>query len=618
VKLRTTLILLVLVLALGAFLVLVADRQPTSEEYLAAKYNLFPPTEWRGPADPMQRALSEVATMLRLEKDAHVLVAFRDDVNSPWRVGLSEPGGSLIRGKSFRADPKQIATILDAVEALRAITTIVSEDAASNDQKEYGLGASTQSIAIGTDEKHMAVSFGDRTPDGNSIYAIREGLENRIYVVADGALVLLDLSVNQLRDKMVFRADWPKVDRVELVRATTPPLVCRKTHDDWRLEQPIADRANNAAMMHWFRGLAGIEIPIEDLLDEDGTDTHDDPYGFGSPALTLSLQQGETATTLLVGKESPGNTNKYYAKLKGEPGIFLLPAQVLDTIPRRSMDLRTRQALHFDPTQVSGVEIEIADGPESRLAHRDGVWQMLEPKNITPDTERVEIFFADLLDLHIERWIDNPTETQIAECGLKNPQAVVTLFFQDGSMPQAIHFGNLEGSGILCSARMEETGPIVFVPTGLLKALREGPNIFVAKTVLRFDPTEAQRLRIVRPGDAIIMEYDYEENLWQITQPVKTKAKAIAVSDLLWNLCRLEAKSVVAERADDLSPYGLDRPRLTVGIRLKSEPNSETILLIGSETEHNRVYAMVEGKSRVFAISKTIADSAMTGFADEE
>ena len=74
-------------------------------------------------------------------------------------------------------------------------------------------------------------------------------------------------------------------------------------------------------------------------------------------------------------------------------------------------------------------------------------------------------------------------------------------------------------------------------------------------------------------------------------------------------LSSLDAEKVVAEKAADLAPYGLDKPRITATITViadEEDKEDEThTVLIGSESEDAN-YAKVEGREVVFTVRNTV------------
>jgi Domain of unknown function (DUF4340) len=90
---------------------------------------------------------------------------------------------------------------------------------------------------------------------------------------------------------------------------------------------------------------------------------------------------------------------------------------------------------------------------------------------------------------------------------------------------------------------------------------------------------------------------------WQITSPTSLPADQGAVSSLLGTFSSLSAERVVEDKANSLSPYGLDPPRLEVSLTEKQ--NRTQRLLLGDETPAgNGMYAKLDGDARVFTIPK--------------
>lgn len=93
-----------------------------------------------------------------------------------------------------------------------------------------------------------------------------------------------------------------------------------------------------------------------------------------------------------------------------------------------------------------------------------------------------------------------------------------------------------------------------------------------------------------------------ESGKWRMTEPKPLPADQDAVSSMVTSLASLNADKVIEEKADDLKPYGLTDPTLTVTIKRKDGKSDE--LLIGDDTPTGSgAYAKLPNDPRVFTIA---------------
>jgi hypothetical protein len=93
-----------------------------------------------------------------------------------------------------------------------------------------------------------------------------------------------------------------------------------------------------------------------------------------------------------------------------------------------------------------------------------------------------------------------------------------------------------------------------------------------------------------------------EGGKWRITEPKPLPADQDAVSSMVTSLSSLNADKVIEEKADDLKPYGLADPTLTVQVKRKDGKTDE--VLIGNDTPTGSgAYAKLAKDPRVFTIA---------------
>jgi hypothetical protein len=103
---------------------------------------------------------------------------------------------------------------------------------------------------------------------------------------------------------------------------------------------------------------------------------------------------------------------------------------------------------------------------------------------------------------------------------------------------------------------------------------------------------------------------DKADARWRLTEPFEGNVDVTAVVGLASSVATLEMQRVVAEPEDDvaLATFGLDEPRITVGVATTS--GTDTSLLIGARTPTGGdVYATLAGSNRVFLMSGYLDDT---------
>ncbi len=97
------------------------------------------------------------------------------------------------------------------------------------------------------------------------------------------------------------------------------------------------------------------------------------------------------------------------------------------------------------------------------------------------------------------------------------------------------------------------------------------------------------------------IELDDVQGAWKIVKPAVLDVKKSNLDDLLYSLSNLSSERVIEEHAGDLSPYGLDKPLVTVRFTLSTGEVRE--LYLGNMTPAaDSYYLMLKGDPRVFTV----------------
>ncbi len=631
-KFRTTIILLVLVIGLGAFLLIYTARQPSTRTFKEEQSRLFAGSEFQEPGASSQWGLSDLATKLELRHGAAVIELERpaEGLKREWRI---------VSPLSVPADSGVVTSILGEIEFLKVTRRLAPEKGQPLDLKSYGLDPPERSITFGVRERSWTLNVGGKTPDGQSTYVARADAAT-VCVVPVSLLQKASEEINDLRDKAVLRFDKAAVTGVELIPAGGTALTLSKEATGWRLVGGVQDEADAESVARLLDTLAGLRVDASDFIAEGGGSRAAE-FGLDKPRFKLAVLEGNAGSALLFGADVKANPDKCYAEREGDNSVFALNKQAADGLMKSAADLRSRVALNFNPDEVTEITIEpaaepakpatsTADKPATgesmagkpatnpagkpeqtiRLVHPKDRWTMEEPAGVTVDPERVELFLNDLHNLDVADWVDNPPPERVAECGLAAPQMTITLRTGPDAAPCTIRFGKPAERPETCYARRGDQGPILIVPNEQLDSLAAGYLLFISRTMLQFSKEDALAVRVVRPGGAVALEQ--RNGRWTVVAPAPGEANLPRVENLLYGLAFLDAKRVEAEKAENLGAYGLDAPRIQATVSLKSAeapgpgqsaaPPVLKTVLIGKELPDGDSYAMVAGGERIFVL----------------
>ena len=368
------------------------------------------------------------------------------------------------------------------------------------------------------------------------------------------------------------------VDTVQRIRlsfkdsAYQPLSLARDDNGEWQLTDPITAYANRSKVSEMLDDL--LNKQVKRTLEVTGSKP---VRARSTPNIQIDLwTEGEAPTkSFLIGNKTVNYS--VYAKEASQSHIFLIESSALQDLTKSSADLRTRNALKFEPEAVNGITLAVAGGEPIRCRMEgEAEWRMVAPIQVKGDAKEIRSVLDALHLLKVAEFTKDGA-INLAEYGLEVPRIRVTL--QLGGESQEL----LVGSDILNATR-------IYVKPGALDAVyavnREiyatlNKTVFDLhdKRVIDFQRTATNRFEIQRQGEAkIVCAKDLKGN-WQIEEPIALKADAEVVDDILFGVDSLKAVEFVAEQPTSLSRYGLDAPSLQVSFfPLDAEP---AVLLLG-------------------------------------
>jgi len=120
-----------------------------------------------------------------------------------------------------------------------------------------------------------------------------------------------------------------------------------------------------------------------------------------------------------------------------------------------------------------------------------------------------------------------------------------------------------------------------------------------------FDNVQADKIDEIRvksaSGDTTTLRK--ESGVWQIVEPIKTRADESEVSGMTSALAQLNLVRVIDENPADLKDYGLAAPRIEVAFKTDADKTLAHTLLIGEKSPTGAdLFAERQGRKRVFLI----------------
>ena len=346
-KSKNLIILALIVVAVGAYIMLVERHRPTSDE---AKTEADKVLQDFDRDEVIGIVIERDSGRLRLEK-----------VGEAWR--LREP-------VDFAADESAVSSTLGTLANLEAERRLAADEV---DPAAYGLDDPSIEIRLRTrDGIETVVEVGNEIPLGSK-RALRLAGTDEI-VVAPGWFVSdIEREVDDWRSREVVEISEDRVASID-IGAGEDRIRAVRLHDRWQLLDPVKDLGDRDHLRSLVSDLGSLRI--EEFLD-DPVDPAD--LGLEAPEyeITLIRTDGGEPLRLDLGSTREGESGTEVACRRGDGEFFWASDKVRIRLSKAPVLWRSKKVMPFETWDVEGLGLSRgSDGVE--LEQVDGLWQFVE------------------------------------------------------------------------------------------------------------------------------------------------------------------------------------------------------------------------------------------------
>ena len=408
--LRSTLVLLVVAVGLGAYIYFVErHRDPASAPE---------------PNETLFAFEADDVTELEVRAEGGAATELRQD-DGVW---------SVVAPVETAADDVA-ATSLAATLSSLEINRVLEEGPVDLDP--FGLAAPALEIGVSAagGDRRQRLLIGDVTPTGADRYAKLAG-SDRVFLIAGYHRTTLNKTTFDLRDKTILDFDRDALGRFE-VASGERTIEFAKDGDDWRLAAPLAAAADFGTVEGLIGSLGSGQMRA---VASESADTPDE-FGLDAPAHTVSLHAGSATATLHVGAETADGT--YYARDAARPFVFTVDASLVTNLERGAEEYRRKDLFAFRAFNASRLEVERGDDAvvfEKRAAEEDDedaedTWELVAPEAGSVAHDAIDDLLSKLSGLRAESFLASRAEAGI---GPEQVAATVRARFGDGDTEEQV------------------------------------------------------------------------------------------------------------------------------------------------------------------------------------
>ncbi len=549
-KLRTTLLLLLLTGLVLALIVTKERRQPTTKENLALSTHPFPfkPEE----ADEIE--MTRKGEKLRLAKH-----------NGMWRIG--QPFEDA-------ADPELVKQLLDAVTSVKWVETVKRDELRTSELKRTGLADDSASISVKGEGGLLAqASFGGPAPLEGCVYAGVPSYEGAIHVAETNLPTLINKSNDEWRDPRILHFKLEEVRGFSISAGGGGMEFARNVDGEpWMLLKPIRTRASAGRVEAVLRAFLNLKVKPAKVASPATTP------GPELPVMTVSFDcAGRKKPLALTLHPSHDPSSEVRVQSDGRNGVFLAPPKAADFWRLQPNDLRDQNLVRIPGDQVAALRIHSPAHTDVVLNKEGNTWMLTRfGKKEPANQERVTRLINTLNATPVAEFLSD-TGGNLDSWGLEKP--FLSIEWQAGGKTSTLDFGQSAKSFFTARLRDE---PFVYRP----KTIQGGFDLFTAipPDSLRWRSTKIVNVSVLSVRRLIVVEGDkpplmlvHNPNAtWQGTiagHDVTPQVDTARANQLLQKLAELQASDWNSDRTAAIA--ALQNPSLTVQLLIADRLNPD-------------------------------------------
>jgi hypothetical protein len=234
---------------------------------------------------------------------------------------------------------------------------------------------------------------------------------------------------------------------------------------------------------------------------------------------------------------------------------------------------------------------------------------MIEPKNVAADPELLETLAKNLITLAplAKKAIE---QVSLNDAGLDTPSRTLTIFGEDARRSLAVlDIGKVVGDGRY--VRSQKSKKSIVVDASALLPVEMPAVKWRDNRLVRMVTANVTNLDVTNTGKRLVLDRD--RAIWRINEPFQAIADEARAEGAISEVTSLRvvngATGFVADDVQDLKPFGLDQPMMTITLKAESTSRGgvQTILIGRPEADSpQRVYARRSDQDDVVLINAAV------------
>lgn len=584
-KFKTTIILLLLVLAVGGYIYFVDRFKPSTAEIKQTEKRV------------LQDFKPERITRIVVQRQIREGDTGRVERVENYEIEKETLGWKMVKPVNFPVNTPMVRQLLDNIKKMDRHRSIGGADYENMNRDQTGLNNPDIIATFDTPETSVVLRVGAQVPMGWEYYAELKGRRQAYFIpnqMRDFLCFETDSSDKDVRRRLVFDVSPEYVNAVQMV-VKGREMDFRRGRDmlSWFMHSPVYDRADDKRLGDLVKDLS--KISVQEYVEQ--------PRGGVDFKYDVTLVQRENSQRLQITDviteppcEDYDEPRKYCLARRTEYGqYFTLDPKVLENFSEDSDSYRCRTLLA--PGVFEDLDYLVLDDGQSKLDmyydKQEGHWELSSLLTTLKDELAIEDYAFLWLDLPIQGFADPAT----ARAALQDRFMNIRVRYQGSDQMQDYALSKAR-DGLMYLERLSNV--FVTVSADKVEALHVTNSFrFLTRQVVNLPEDEVSRIEL--SGAAGAMQLDWGTNYWLATEGGRTRQITPVMKDEILRRMPVLLERYVKEIEDsEKAAYGLDSPYLKIVFTMK---DGETLSLsLGGECGSGR-YALKEDQPYVFVLN---------------
>ena len=275
---------------------------------------------------------------------------------------------------------------------------------------------------------------------------------------------------------------------------------------------------------------------------------------------------------------------------------------------------KIREVYALGKDKIQKIRLSFKDESYQSLTlaqNADGIWQLRAPFTANADPPKINEMLQDLLEKKVKQTLE---AEDLAQYGLQPPNIRIELWTEGETPAKTFLIGDRTVNYSVYTKEQSESH-IFLIESSALDDFTKSPSDFRERDVFKFSATEIGVFRLQVAGQPEIRcekqvasntEATGQLGAWQMIQPVKAKADARVVEEIVSALGSLRVVVFEADGEYDLADYGLSQPRITVTLQSTADDQIQELQIGSDAGTPGRIYVASSEHHAVYAVNKEI------------